>query len=170
MDGGASNMNRKLHAAGSVTVYALLVFSIVMGLYMMGYNSIYANYVEQQDDVQLEGNETNYSYNTSEGGMDKQQNLAETIVNVIIESMKDPKLLFPLLGVGLVSFVTAGGTRYALTFIIPAIILLAILNIFVLPMGFLYDEGIPQIIQIFVGGFLNLILMLTVVEFISGRQ
>jgi len=163
--------SRHLYLAGSITVYALLVFGIVMGLYMMGYESIYADqYATQQDDISFEGNETNYSYNTTEGGTDKQFNIARSLINAIIESMKDPKILFPLLGVGLVSFVTAGGTRYALTFIIPAIILLAILNIFVLPMSFIYEEGIPEMLQIFVAGFLNLVLMLTVVEFISGRR
>lgn len=151
-------------------MYAILVFSIIMGLYMMGYKPTYTHYVEQQQDMSIQGNNSTYEYNTTNGSMDKQKNMAQTLINAILDTLKDPKILLPMVGVAFASFVTAGGTRYALTFIIPAIILIAILNVFVLPMDFIYNSDIPFLIQIFVSGFLNLLLMMAIIEFITGRR
>ena len=163
---GEDIMNwKKWNKPGSITVYAMVVFGIVVSLYFMGYTSPLLNSLSQQEVIQGD-NGTNYTITTNANPSAVANNLINAIINILLT----PKYLGALLVVGLVSFFTAGGTRYGITFIAPALILLVVMNVIVMPIDFIYDSAMPEPIKIFIFSFMNLFLMLSIVEFIGGRD
>ena len=150
---------------GSITVYAFIVFGIVVSCYFMGYESPLIDAMTEETVIEGD-NGTTHSVTLNSDPVD----VGHKLINAIINVLMNPMYLGSLLVVGLVSFLTAGGTRYMVTFIAPALILLVVLNVIILPINFIYDSSLPFEIKLLVFSFLNLFLMLSIIEFIAGRE
>ena len=75
-----------------------------------------------------------------------------------------------LLGVAVTGIVATFLGGYGATFLVPMIILLAVLNYLVFPFSFLIDPATPVIISIPLTLLHNVFQLLAVVDFISGGR
>ena len=66
----------------------------------------------------------------------------------------------------LVSAVLLGGS-FIVIYTIPILLIIAA-NLFLLPTSFLFSDALPFEIRLIVGGFLNLMLIMTMISFIRG--
>jgi len=148
-------------AKGSVTVFALIVLGLTIGMYFVGYTSILVNHFMSEEE---------YYDNTDAGGF------INKIFNTIIEGVTSKVGLITLsmiVGFGLLAGVAGSGyvSGSILAFLIPCVILFGVANVFFFPVtthieGHMVYEPVNILLQV----ILNVFLMLTVIEFISGRD
>lgn len=77
--------------------------------------------------------------------------------------------LLAMIGAVSVSAWLLGGSSFSVMFFIPLLMLSAVLNYFVLPTSFLFDSTLPDVLRIGVAVFFNILLLLTMLEFIRGQ-
>lgn len=155
---------KKIMLAGNLTVFVMILVGFVIGFYLMGYTSPALNFFQKT-----------VSGNTIITG--------DFNVNDFLNGIKDA-ILSPFgLGVigiavlfSLVSAFAAGGTGIAgfLGFLIPILIIFAVANVFFFPIlsEMEAEGGLSSLnpVDLILAAVLNVFLMLTIVEFISGRQ
>ncbi|MDD3906561.1 MAG: hypothetical protein PHS46_08610 [Candidatus Omnitrophica bacterium] len=128
--------------------YILLMFSITVVFYMMGYNSVALNalYAAQSGDT---FDIATFLGHLAEGAL-APQNAIGTVLALIA---------------GAAATLIAG---YAAIYIIPLAFLLMFLNLVVYPFSFVLDPAMPDMIKVPLVVFFNLLSIMAVLSFIRG--
>lgn len=96
-------------------------------------------------------------------------NFSLGILQFILDGIKSPAFLFSVGLAIFAPFITGG--NFSVLYVIPILILFALANFLLLPSQFIFGlAGLPLIIKLVIVGFLNLWLLLVVVEFIRGGE
>lgn len=90
------------------------------------------------------------------------------IINQIFALITNPAFLISIGLAAFVPFLTGG--NFSVLYVIPIAILFALSNFLILPTSFLLSVNMPVEISVILLGFMNLWLMLIVVEFIRGGE
>lgn len=135
---------------GMLTTYVMLIFSISAVFYMMGYHGAM------------------WDTFSSAGGIGSTEPISSTIMSSMFAIFSDWRLL-AMIGAVSVSAWLLGGSSFSVMFFIPLLMLSAVLNYFVLPTSFLFDSTLPDVLRIGVAVFFNILLLLTMLEFIRGQ-
>lgn len=134
---------------GTLSSYAMLLFGISAVFYMMGYTSPFLAIV---------------------GQVTTDTPILNTLVNSLYTTLTNPIFLIGMAIAGVASF--AGNFGYASTqFLAPLMFFVGvsfIANFFVLPTSFIFQAGFPTILKLLINAFLNVFLMLGLLEFIRG--
>ena len=133
-----------MKGASGIRVYAFLVFGISIVLWMMGYTSPF------------------YATVSNMSG-----NIAGDLLNSFILIFTNPTFL-ALLGVSAVASYFSGGSNFSVTYLIPMLLVLVMLNYFLLPINFIFDMAMNPMLKVIIGGFLNLLLAFAMLEFVRG--
>jgi hypothetical protein len=148
---------------GSVTIFVMIMLGLIIGFFLMGFQQpalVFFKETVAGDDI-----------TTSDFDM-----------NAFLTGIKDA-VLSPF-GLGLIGVMTlfslvsvfSGGTVGVgsfISFFIPIFILFAVANVFFFPIvGYMQAEGMANLhpLDLIVAVVFNVLLMLTVIEFISGRN
>lgn len=151
---------------GSVTVFVMLIIGLVVGMYLMGYDSVMTRMMKDK-----------------EGTLDVGTVNVNTLRERFLDAMTSPMGLTAI-GVsaifGLLAAVGAGGMQYIagtiLGYAIPLILLFLIANIFAFPIlsESSIKEGLPDVGAISLSVVLtlvfNVLLLLAVLSFVTGRD
>lgn len=152
---------KKVKLAGSVTVYVLILVGMMIGFYLFGYTSIMMNAVD-----------SGLAQDETDGGQQPEVN-ADALIGNIVKSIADNWALFGIAigGALLISLLTGGATIASfLAVFFPVFILLYVSNLFFFPIVTdvtKFDLGPVGLLLAFV---FNTLMVLTIVEFISGRK
>jgi hypothetical protein len=132
--------------------FAILMFSISLVLYLMGYGPMVTVFGEQ--------GETPLSLNCPNGEVSctDTNSVLGSFINVIVTGGA-------AVGIGLLVAFISG---YSATYVIPILIIIAALQFFVFPLNFLMSEGIPDIIAIPALFFFNILTVLAALHFVRG--
>lgn len=128
----------------SLRVYIFILFGISAVLYFFGYTSPFLDIVS----------------NT-------QGDIAISLLNSFISVFTNP-IFLSILGVSSVASYFSGGSNFSVTYLIPMLLIMAMLNYFILPTSFIVNMQMDPVISMLVGGFLNIFLALAMLEFIRG--
>lgn len=132
----------------AVRTYLMLMLGVSIVMYFMGYTS---PFVELMGQVGTES----VSWNL--------------VINGIFAIFTNPTFLATIGIASISSLLFLGGSSQSVLFIIPIIILIAFADFFVLPTSFLLQAGVPEAFKFIANTFLNMSLMLTIIEFVTGR-
>lgn len=147
---------------GSVTVFVLIMLGLVIGMYLMGYSPLMLQFLGK--DV-LQGEDAS---------------IEEITANDIFINIKDTLFssfglltLGTALGFGLLTGLA--GIGYAsgsiLSILLPTLLLFAFSNLFFFPIvSFADAEGLPFPLNLILLIIYNILLMLTILTFITGRD
>ena len=134
---------------GMLSNYAILLFSLSIVLYVVGYESPFIEVIGQI------GTETP---------------ILDTLINSLYTAFTNPIFLIGMAAAGVAS--VAGNWGYSSTaFLGPLMIFVGasfIANFFVLPTSFIFQATLPTPISLIIFAFLNLFLLLGLLEFIGG--
>jgi hypothetical protein len=130
--------------------YILILFAITLLFYLGGY--------------QPTAWETLQSSAVGTGGLN-----INSIINMIYSIFTNPAFLLILIGSMVTGFLLSG-SNFSVIYIIPIFILLVVVNLFVFPTSFLFDEALPVLMKVVIGMLFNIFLILSVVEFIRGGE
>lgn len=159
---------KRKHMQGGLTVWIMLMFGVSIVLYMFGYTNMWS---AAQTNADVNG--------TSIGGIGSSQ------INILAWFMNPMNILIAgVAAVGVVGTILAllvgksGGTS-AYQFIIPVAIL-GVANIFVFPIAdaghelkaftMTVSNGLSFSFDFALVAFFNILLILAIIEFITGRQ
>lgn len=129
-----------------ISTYMFLLFGIGLVFYLGGYQPLI------------------WTALTDEVGSD--QGIGEAFLNSLGDIFSNPTLL-AILGVAAISSFLIGGAQFSAVFIIPLFILGVFANIFIIPSAFFFDNSLG-FIGTALGLFMNLLLMLAMVNFMKG--
>lgn len=148
---------------GSVTVFAMILLGLIIGMYLFGFTSPLLSYAS----TEILG---------QEGGLDNSEYSAGDLLQYIIDNMFSSGG-FALMGISLVGGIVTGlaGAGYIgqsiLNITIPAFILTMISNIMFFPvMGQAETGGLPLQVSLILVLVFNVLLILTMISFIMGRD
>jgi hypothetical protein len=152
---------------GSVTVLVFIMLGLVIGMYLMGYSSPMLTFV--QEDVYRTDNSGEYTIN--------QEFNISVLINRIYNSLtSEAGLAIFGISIGMAILVAlAPGLGYAsgsiLSVLIPAFLLFLFANIFFFPViGEPERQGLPSELSWILVAVFNVLLLLTVLTFITGRE
>lgn len=155
-------IKRKLRA--SMTTYVMLMFGIIVVCYLMGFQSPWLSYTQQ------EVAESGETITEAKGIGDSILDWIMTGIKSLFKSAEENPVL-AIIGtiITAVSFylLSKVGGQFALQYIIPIIIIGIFMNIFVFPTSTLQAQVIAPFDAI-IFGFLNLFLILSIIEFVRG--
>lgn len=158
-------LQKKLQA--SVFTYVMIMFGMVVVFYLMGFQS---PYLASQHATAGGGTEATNIY-TPTGIGTNILNWIQGAINALFTSTEQNPIL-AVIGTVVTIFafyiLSKVGGQFALTYIIPVLILALFLNIFVFPTSTLQGGDIIAPFDIIVFGLMNLFLILSVVEFVRG--
>lgn len=150
---------------GSVTVFIMILVGLVLGMYLMGYTSVAGNFIG----TSLFGHGDSSTIQTLD---------ANTIFDNIIGAVTSPfglsvlgvSFIFGILsGIGGTSIGYASGS--ILAFVLPALLLFMVANLFFFPVvDTASGLGLPQPLNILLMIVYNVLLLLTILTFVSGRE
>jgi hypothetical protein len=158
--------NMKKGFKGSVTVFLMILVGLIIGMYLFGYSSIAMSFIG-----------TNI-FSTDKSGNINENMDAGTILNNIKDTLLSP-FGISVLGMssffGVLSGIGGGGIGYAsgsiLAFMLPAFLLFMIANIFFFPIvSEATQEGLPEPINILLMLVYNVLLLLTILTWVGGRD
>jgi len=143
---------------GQLTIFAFLLFGIIVALYLGGYKSPFLEFVS----------------NDLVGMKDPSQ-----VFNVFMEKLVDiftnPASFLVvgvlLAGVIISALVTGGGS--ATLFIISLFIVMIFANIFIMPISFIFEEatwGNAEILKTILVVFLNLLMIMSIISFTRSGE
>jgi hypothetical protein len=72
------------------------------------------------------------------------------------------------LGLAAVTSFIVGGGNFSVFFLFPILMLAIFANMFILPSNYMFDTSLPIFARALIGVFMNLILMLAIVNFVRG--
>lgn len=137
----------------AVKTYIMMLFGISVTLYLLGYTSPFLAILSQSG-IEESGSSTIIW-----------DNLINSFLNVFSNPILWASMAIPIVG----SILMAGSSGQSSYYVIPLLFLIAMANFFVLPTTYIFSAEIPVILKIIINSFLNLFLLLTIVEFITGR-
>ncbi len=148
---------------GSVTVFALILLGLIIGMYLFGFTSPLLQYA----DTEVLG---------QEGGLDESEYTAGDLLGHIRDTIFSGEGM-AMIGISLAGAIFTGlaGVGYIgqsiLNITIPAFILTLVANIMFFPvMGTSEAEGLPTEISGLLFIIFNVLLILTMISFIMGRD
>ena len=130
----------------------MLIFGLSVGLYFMGFSP------------PLLGLMGEVGVSTSGTGVP----MAETLINSLFSIFTNPTVLTALAVTAIAGFLTSGTNGQNIMFLVPIMIIVVGLDLFVLPMNFILSSDVPLEIGFVLFTFLNLMMMLTIMEFVRG--
>ena len=135
----------------SLKTYVFILFGISIALFFVGYKPLLWSMMQ---------------CSTTSTTCVPTGNFATTILNQLISLITNPGFL---LGTSLALFVPfiIGGS-FSVYYVIPIIIIETIANFLLLPTDFLLQSTLPPEMQMIILGFMNLFLLLTIIEFVRG--
>lgn len=128
--------------------YVMLMFSIALVMYLLGFQSILLYIWTNQNENALEHKD---------------------VLTEIAHSITSEEGLQLLLGIAVIGVVATLLGGFGATFLVPLLILLVVLNYVVFPISFLIDPNVPAIIRIPAIIFINILTILSILDFIRGR-
>ncbi len=134
---------------GTLSSYAMMLFGISTMLYIMGYASPFLAIV---------------------GEVSTDTPILNTLINSLYTTLTNPIFLLGLAIAGVTSLAGNFGFSSA-GFLAPLMFFVGvsfIANFFVLPTSFIFQVGFPEILKLIINSFLNVFLMLGLLEFIRG--
>lgn len=135
---------------GMMATYIMLIFSVSVVFMLMGYHG--AMWDVLTSSFMPDGTPTPIS---------------DLIINAIFQVFLDPRLLAIIVGGSITAFLL-GGSNFSVMFLIPLLIIEAVMNYFILPTSLLFDAS-AGLLGIGVWLFLNILLMLAIIEFVRGQ-
>lgn len=129
-----------------ISTYIFLLFGISLVFYLGGYQALMWNAL------------------SNEVGTD--QTIGESFLNSLGDIFSNPTLL-AILGVSAVTSFLLGGASFSAVFIIPLFILGVLANVFIIPSTLFFDPSVG-FIGTALGLFMNILLMLAIVNFMKG--
>lgn len=157
-------IKKEVLLAGSLTIFVMILVGFIIGFYLMGFKSPAINFFDQT----VSDNEmTSENFNVG----DFLNNIKNSILSPFGLGVTGFIVLFSL-----VSAFTGGGTGVAgfLGWLVPILIIFAVANIFFFPIisEMEAEGGLSSLnpVDLILAAVMNVFLMLTVIEFISGRQ
>ena len=148
---------------GSVTVFAMILLGLIIGMYLFGFTSPLFQYANNE----ILG---------ESGGLSEGEYNAGDLLNHITDTMFS-ETGFAIMGISIAGAVVTGlaGVGYIgqsiLSITIPAFILSMVANIMFFPvMSTTEAEGLPTEISILLFIVFNVLLILTMISFIMGRD
>lgn len=149
------------------SAYVLFLVSISLPLYMVGYTNVVNEFLSPKQITSTGteftlGNQT-LSISCSSGDPYCQNTPSSSNISIMW-------LLFAiLLGAGVLAALLGG---FSAMYIIPALIIIAIVNLVVMPYSFLFDPSIPESVFNFLFipliAIFNIITVLAVIDFVRG--
>ena len=157
-------MKKKMN--GSVTVLVMMLFGMIVGMLLFGWVTPAVQWLSF-DNAFDENGEFHYDrWNVSAGD----------VLNEMREYMMTPLgagTIVASLVVGLFTGLSGTGQMGAtvLNYLIPAIIISIVANLFFFPViDFANGEGLPFPLNFILLGVYNLLLYLTLIQFVTGRD
>lgn len=158
---------KRIVLKASVTVYVLLILGLIIGMFLMGYHSPMTEFV------------ANDVFTTDDSGqytIDESLNMSivfDKIVKMFTSKegimMMGISLGFAFFAVLLPGLGQAGGS--ILSVLIPAFLLFMFSNIFFFPViGEPGRHGLPEPLSFLLSILFNVLLLLAILTFISGRE
>jgi len=132
--------------------YVILLFSISAMAYFFGFPSILLYLYE----------------NNGSGNLDMTSfinSMADTILNP--ENGTATLLLGGIILASTLATFLGGG--YLAVYLVPMLILMAVLNLVVFPLSFIFDAALPLEFKVLISGFFNVLTVLAAVGFIRGN-
>lgn len=129
-----------------LTAYILLLFSISLVFYLLGYTSLLNYYTEQQG-----------------GTLDFMETL-----KTLTKAMLSDEGISILLGVAITGLVATLIGGFGAMYVFPIVMLLVFANYLLFPLSFLLDQTLPDIIKIPLVVLFNLLTLLTIITFVRG--
>jgi len=137
--------------------YIMMLFGISVALYLLGYTSPFLEVL----------NQTGVDSSTGEASA---SNFWDYFINKFLETFTSKEFLatmaIPIVG----SILLSGSSGQSGYFVIPILFLTVMANFFILPTTFIFSAELPAILKVLINSFLNLFLLLTIVEFVTGRS
>lgn len=131
---------------GLLKIYVLLLFGISAILYMFGYSPPLLYF---------------WNATSTSGGA------AVSLMSSFIAIFFNPSFL-AIAGVSSVAAYLSGGGNFSVIYIIPIFLAVAMLNYFVMPTSFILTLDLDPLISMIVLGFLNILMVLAIMEFVRG--
>jgi hypothetical protein len=126
--------------------YTILLFSVSLMLYLLGYTNLLSYYAEQQG-----------------GPMD-----FVGILKTLAKALLSDEGLSVLLGVAITGLIATILGGFGAMYIFPMLTLLVFANYLLFPLSFLLDQDMPEIVKLPLVVFFNLLTLLTVITFVRG--
>ena len=95
-------------------------------------------------------------------------NSGQSILNQMVSILANPQSLVFLTGISLTGLLTGGS--FGVIYILPALLISAFANLFLLPTDFLLNAAVPFEIRMIVFGFMQVFLILTILSFVRGGE
>jgi hypothetical protein len=134
--------------------YVFFLFGISIALFFLGYQPLIFTMLQCGSDATTCSPTTNFAY---------------TALNELITSIVTNPLVLGIAGIGVISGVLLGGT-FAVVYIIPILMIFVLSNFLLLPTDFLLTSGLPWEINMIILGFMNLMLLMTIISFARGGE
>lgn len=138
-----------------LTTYAFILFGISVAFFFLGAKPMMLSSL---------GCDT-----TEQTQCTSSQDIGYTVITDIINVLKENPIATGLIGATIISSLLLGGT-FIVMYVVPILILVALSNFFLLPVDFIYSNAMPFEIRVIIFGFINLMLVLTIVGFIRGGE
>lgn len=149
---------------GMVTNLAVILFCISFVLWLFGFKSAGYDFVSLMTSTgvqPIEYNETSGEALTMHGNLGGMTGSPSNWNSIIFGLM---------MAIGIGGAVGLFGIygNQSMYFTIPAMLLASVISFFLIPMSFISSAGMPPAIQVFIGGIMNLILLMAFIGFIRG--
>lgn len=132
--------------------YLLLMFSMSLVLYLLGYTSVFNLALDNQ-----------HAEVGNDNGFIQQKDVLTRLADLMLSGSGLTILIGGVIA-GLVGTLLGG---HGAPYVIKLVMLLAFVNLFVFPLSFIFDPSTPTLLSQPVLYFFNLITVLSVVEFVK---
>ena len=140
---------------GQLTIFAFLLFGIIVALYLSGYKSPFLSWLEMN--------------------LDNTDQIFETFISQLAQIVTNPSSFafvgLLLAGVIISSLITGGGSGTLFAISIVMVVIFA--NIFLLPINFIFEEaswGDAEILKYIIAVFMNLLLIMSIISFTRSGE
>jgi len=143
---------------GQLTIFAFLLFGMIVALYLGGYKSPFLEFVTN-DLVNME--DPSQVFNAF---MDQLANIFSNPTSFAIVGLL-------LAGVIISTIITGGGS--GTLFIISLFVIMIFANIFIMPISFIFEEaswGNAEVLKLLLVVFLNLLMIMSIISFTRSGE
>lgn len=152
----------KLEFKGAISVFVLLMLGLVIALYMFGFTSAFIYEFQESSDDPVASVSTFLN------------SLSSAIISAFTEHLD---VVLPMLGFGFLAGLTGGSyaSGSIFRFLIPILILFAVVNIFIFPViptiqGEITSTSEFSPLVLILSVILNCFMFLTILEFVTERS
>lgn len=158
----------KKYLVAGVTAYVMIMFGMIMVMYLMGFTNPWIAYTTSGT-IEAGGDSSSIADPQHPVGQGVLVMMMSSVNNVIKLVADNPEwgILGAVFGIlGTIAMVKLGG-QYILAYIVPIVLLALFANVFIFPTAQIATEPIFPF-DVFLIGFFNLFLLLSVVEFVRS--